>query len=42
VRIRSPLPRTSRTIGEFDKVMLAAGTVFNRRRGPGRKYAAKH
>ena len=28
-----PLPRTSRTIGEFDKVTLAAGTVFNR--GPG-------
>src|SRR3954447_25796628 len=31
VRMRRPLPRTSRTIGEFGKVTLAAGTVFNRR-----------
>src|SRR3990172_3866570 len=37
VRIRSPLPRTSRTIGKFDKVTLAAGTVFNRRPGICRK-----
>jgi hypothetical protein len=28
VRTRSPLPRTSRTIGKFDKVTLAAGIVI--------------
>src|SRR5688572_23168828 len=37
VRMRSPLPRTSRTIGEFDKVTLAAGTAFNRWPGMCRK-----